>query len=140
MKWKFLFLFTLEFLVALGAIPSGLSMIIRPDGSGLGFTTDYLVNAPFSDFLIPGIVLFSVIGLCNGAGVFLSLLRKPQAGSAGILLGIFLMAWILLETYFIGYLSFLQPVLFGVGVIISGLGWLIARSKEGAMGRNKIPV
>ena len=96
MKWKFLLLGTLEFLVALGAIPSGLSMIIRPDGSGLGFTTDYLVNAPFSDFLIPGIVLFSVIGLCNGAGVFLSLLRKPQAGSAGILLGIFLMAWILL--------------------------------------------
>jgi hypothetical protein len=58
--------------VALGAIPAGLSMVIRPqDGSVLQLQTQWLDGSPFGDFLIPG--LFSGV---LGFGTLLSALAQ----------------------------------------------------------------
>lgn len=40
--------------VAIGAIPAGYSMIVEPNGSGLGMTTEILAGSPFTNFFIPG--------------------------------------------------------------------------------------
>ena len=60
MKWKYNLLGLLQLVVALGAIPAGLALIIYPDGSAVGMSTTLLSQAPFQDFLIPG--LFLLIG------------------------------------------------------------------------------
>jgi ABC-type proline/glycine betaine transport system permease subunit len=56
-------------LVAVGAMPAGLAMILKPDGSILHLTIDIIQGSPFKDFLIPGIFLFGVNGLAGLAKV-----------------------------------------------------------------------
>ncbi|MBD0285846.1 MAG: hypothetical protein ICV79_10545 [Flavisolibacter sp.] len=57
---------TLLFIIAINALAAGYSFMVEPSGQGLGITTGYLKStAPFSDYLIPGIVLFTVNGVLS---------------------------------------------------------------------------
>lgn len=72
-----IFLIVLGFL-ALGAIGGGIVLIISPTGELIGIPLSEFKNIPFNSYLIPGIILFSVLGvmplLLIGA-----LLRKPES-------------------------------------------------------------
>lgn len=118
MKSKsFLSLGIIQSFIALGAIPAGFLMIINPDGTKLGMTTDFLANTPFYDFLIPGIFLFIVNGLFNLGAAILSFKKHKYSGVSGLMLGIALVLWIVIQVYFIQLSSFLQPLFFFIGVI-----------------------
>ena len=106
----------LQTFVAIGAIPAGFSMIIQPDGSGLGMNTDILKHSPFPDFLIPGLFLFIVNGLLNLAAAVLSFVRNRFSGIPGLLLGIALVVWICVQVYYIHLTSFLQPLFLCIGL------------------------
>jgi hypothetical protein len=107
----------IQLLIALGAIPAGLLMVIEPDGAGMGMPTEVLSRSPFQSFLIPGLFLFIVNGLGNGMGAFFSFTKNRYAGFVGVALGIVLLLWIGVQVYFIGLNSFLQPLFFVIGVI-----------------------
>ena len=110
-------------------------LFLAPDGHLMQWTTDDLAGTPFSNYLIPGIILF----ICNvlfPAFVFIGLMRKPQwqwpdvvnplrdhhwARTASLASGIILLIWIISETAVLGYISFLQPVMGIWGVLILGL-------------------
>jgi hypothetical protein len=111
--------------VAIGAIPAGFSMIIQPDGSGLGLTTDLLKNSPFPDFLIPGLFLFFVNGVLNLAVAILSFLNSRFSGVSAMLLGAALVAWICVQVYYISLSSFMQPMFFLIGLAEVVLGMVI---------------
>lgn len=64
MKKVYRMLFVLHAIVGLGAIGGGLFAILNPQCPA-GMSVDALKNFPFSNFLIPGIILFTVIGLGN---------------------------------------------------------------------------
>lgn len=49
--------------LSVGAFAGGLSMVISPDGSEMGIPLSLLEDTPFDSFLIPGIVLMSLLGL-----------------------------------------------------------------------------
>lgn len=49
--------------VAGGALYAGRSFIKDPSGAGPGMHLSYLAHSPFSNYFIPGIILFIVIGL-----------------------------------------------------------------------------
>ena len=72
-----IFLIVLGFL-ALGAIGGGVVLIISPTGELIGIPLSEFKNIPFNSYLIPGIILFSVLGviplLLIGA-----LLKKPES-------------------------------------------------------------
>jgi len=102
--------------IAVGAIPAGLSMIFQPDGSGIGISTDILLDSPFSDFLVPGLFLLLVNGLCNAIGAFFSFRRNNYAGLIGLSLGIIMILWICTQVYLVGLIHFLQPLFFVVGL------------------------
>ena len=70
-----LFLFVLGFLAA-GALGGGLVLIISPDGQLLGLPLSEFNNLPFNSFLIPGIILFSVLGVIPSL-LIIALLNKP---------------------------------------------------------------
>ena len=68
-------LFLLAFL-SIGAVFGGAVLIISPDGRLFGMPLSMLENSPFSSFLLPGIILFLVLGVVPMLLVF-ALLRKP---------------------------------------------------------------
>ena len=62
----------LQCFVAVMAVPAGLSLILEPDGSGIGLPTDILQTSPFRDYLIPGLFLFVFNGIFQLIGAVAS--------------------------------------------------------------------
>ncbi|MNK66013.1 hypothetical protein D3C87_853260 [compost metagenome] len=44
---------------SLSALYGGLNLILQPDGSSLKLAPAWLIDVPFKDFMIPGLVTFS---------------------------------------------------------------------------------
>jgi len=127
MKKYYIVLFCLQVMTAIGALPAGYAYVKDPTGAGLGASVDLLANSPLKDFLIPGLFLLIVNGFGQlGASVF-SILNKPAAGKIGLFFGFVLAVWIVIQVYWIGLSSFLQPLFFFVGLFEMALGWTIIR-------------
>ncbi|TKT86578.1 hypothetical protein [Dyadobacter frigoris] len=72
-----LLIFLLAFL-GVGALFGGGVLIISPSGELIGMPLSMLDASPFRDFLIPGILLFVVLGICPLALIF-ALLKKVES-------------------------------------------------------------
>jgi len=64
--------------LGLGAIGGGSALIISPSGQLLGMPLSMLEESPFDSFFVPGIILFSVLGLIP-LGLIIALLKKPES-------------------------------------------------------------
>jgi hypothetical protein len=111
---------------ALSGLGGGIFLIADPTGETLNLPLSLLRDSPFTDYLIPGIILFTVLGvypLIVSAGLWK---RKYWGWLGSILLGIALLIWIFVEIIMIGYQS--QPplqLIYGIlGVVILFLGLL----------------
>ena len=62
--------------LGLGAVGGGGVFIISPSGTLFGMPLSMLAQSPFTNFLIPGIILFIVLGLVP-CGLVIALLKKP---------------------------------------------------------------
>ena len=71
-----LLIFLLAFLGA-GACGGGGMLIVSPNGKLIGMPLSMLENTPFSNFLIPGILLFLVLGIVPLLLVF-ALIKKSS--------------------------------------------------------------
>lgn len=116
--------------VALGAIPAGFSMIVQPDGTGLGMTTKFLQDSPFSNFFIPGLYLFTVNGLANLTVSILTFRKNKYSGKLGLMLGLLLVGWIVIQVWSTGYISFMQPLFFSIGMAEFILAYLLLKKNE----------
>jgi len=76
-KIRNVFLIVLGFL-ALGAIGGGTVLIISPTGELMGIPLSEFKNIPFDSYLIPGIILFSVLGVIPLL-LIIALLKKPES-------------------------------------------------------------
>ena len=77
MKLKLInILVALLIFLGLSAFFGGLVLIISPSGRLLGMPLTLLENSPFADFMYPGIILFSVLGLLP-IYVSIALIKKP---------------------------------------------------------------
>jgi hypothetical protein len=130
MKKYFIVLFCIQVFVAIGAIPAGWAYISDPSGASMGVSPDLLSGSPLKDFLIPGLFLFVVHGIGNITGAVLSLTGKPLAGKAGLMLGIILCLWIVIQVWWITLSSFMQPLFFGTGLFEILLSWTIIRKSR----------
>jgi hypothetical protein len=118
-------LLAIQILVAIAAIPAGILFLIDPTGHKNGISSAILANSPFIDFFIPGLILFLFIGMGSFSGTVITILRKEVSGFIGIVIGIILMVWIVLQVYWIGYSSFLQPLFFFLGLIEAVIGYIL---------------
>lgn len=110
----------------LSGLAGGFGLITNPDGQALQMSTEWLQSTPFSNFLIPGIVLFSFNGLGNIAGFFTTLKKHKKAAHVAAFFGLVMMTWIIAQVSWIGYKSFLQPLYFSTGLLqfAAGLIWI----------------
>lgn len=125
-------LIVLLFFLGIGGIISGAFLFAAPDGHLVGFTSAMLKGSPFSNYLIPGIILFLFVGVYQ-IFVGYSLLRHPGwrwpeainpnkgyhwAWTASWASGVILLIWIAVETALLGYISVLQPIIAIWGIIL----------------------
>jgi len=106
----------LQLLVGLSATGGGLALIVDPSGARLGLRLPLLAGSPFKTYRVPGLVLFLVIGLGHLQGAFFTWRMSELAGIGLGALGILLTGWILLQTFWIGWLDRLQTILFTIGM------------------------
>jgi hypothetical protein len=114
-------------LVAVGAIPAGLAMILKPDGSIMHLPLDILHGSPFKDFLIPGLFLLGVNGMAGLAGAVICFVHSRYSALSGMLLGIGLVVWIIVQLLTTGLISWMQPAYFTIGLIEIVMGLLIMK-------------
>jgi hypothetical protein len=116
----------------ISATPSGLVLVVDPTGGLMQMPLAMLAGSPFSNYLIPGLIL--CIGLGFGAFFMLvSLLALPKwefaqrlspfaeehwTLAASLAFGTALMIWIAVQVLMVGLGTFLQPLYFGVGLAI----------------------
>lgn len=130
MKKYYFILGALQAFTAIGAIPAGYGMLKDTTGTGLGMSPDLLANSPLNSFLLPGLYLLLINGFANLVAAVLSFFRSRYAGYAGLLLGIALTLWIIIQVWWISLSSLLQPLFFVIGLVNTWLAWKIIRSER----------
>jgi hypothetical protein len=111
--------------VGIASLIGGLAVILEPGGESLGVSVDLLINSPFENFLIPGTILFAVIGLTSLLVSYLTFKQHLISGGATIILGFTMIIWIVLQVYWIGWLNGLQPTFLVIGFVEIILGYVL---------------
>lgn len=124
-KWIRSCLGALQAFIGIGGVAGGIGLVSDPSGLNVGMSTEVLEATPFNNFLVPGLVLLSINGLGSLLGSFLTFIQRPIAAKAAIALGIFLIAWILIQVYWIGLVHWLQPLYLGFGLLELALGLVL---------------
>lgn len=116
MKLLYRILFGLHVFVGIGAMAGGLAAISNPQAP-LGAPVSLLENSPFSNFLIPGIILFTVIGVGNIVGAVTMLFKSKFQGYISSVLGCGLVIWIVVQCIMLGTIAALHVIFFCYGLL-----------------------
>jgi hypothetical protein len=105
--------------VGIGALFGGIMALVDPSGTLYGAPTDMMKIGPFTNFLIPGLFLFFVLGLGHIIS-FIFMKRKLRfhvyvSGGAGCIL----MAWILIQCYILQAIALIHVIFFLIGLFES---------------------
>jgi hypothetical protein len=124
MKIVYRLLFALHAFVGVGAVFGGLAAITNPT-SPLGIPIEVLKNSPFSNFLIPGIILFTLIGLGN---IFSALMFRFKSRFQGYISSVFswaLVIWIVVQCIMLNSIAALHVIFFTIGLIEATLSMIL---------------
>jgi len=124
MKKIYHLLFVLHLFVGIGAMSGGLAAITNPQ-EPLGMSAIYLKNSPFTNYFIPGIILFVVIGLGN---VFSALMFHFKSKFQGYISSVFswaLVIWIFVQCIVLNTVVALHVIFFIIGLVEAALSMAI---------------
>jgi hypothetical protein len=116
----------LLFVVALNALAAGYSFMTDPPGKGSGISTGYLFRpAPFTNYLIPGIVLFPVNGILRIV-IAIGASRKQKAYPWLLVAqGCILIGWIGIQLLMVPTIHPLHYMMAFAGFLLMVFGWII---------------
>lgn len=116
----FYLLVLLIFFQAASGLYGGGALVIDPTGGSLALPLSLLDGAPFDNYLVPGLILFSVLGVFPGIVCYGLMRRQPWAWLGSVLVSIALMGWIGVEILMVGYQADppLQLIYGSVGVVL----------------------
>lgn len=115
--------------VGIGGAAGGLAAITNPV-SPLGVSTDMLKNGPFTDYFIPGLVLFCVIGLGNMFAAYAVLKKIKYHEILSGILGALLAGWILIQCLILLAVGALHVIFFFIGAIQCLLSFVLLYQKN----------
>ena len=122
-------LFGLHAFVGVGAMAGGMAAITNPQAP-LGAPVELLKNSPFNNFLIPGIILFSIIGLGNVISALLIHFKWRYQAYPSIVFSSALVIWIVVQCIMLNTVGFLHVLFFIIGLIQVGLSVSILFEKR----------
>jgi hypothetical protein len=113
----------LEIFLGIGALFGGIQFILAPDGHLLGIPLRMLAGTPFHSFLVPGILLFTFVGLGPMVAAALTARRRAVGPLAAFAVGLTLMVWITVEmVIFAGVTSLFWAFYLVLGTVIVAVG------------------
>lgn len=125
-------LIVLQFLLGFGAFVSGALLVTAPDGSLMRMPLSMLQYSPFSNFLIPRMILAILLGVYPLAVAY-SLWRKPAwrwpdginpfkhrhwSWAASLAAGVILLIWITVQVLMLRAAAFLHVLYFVWGWVL----------------------
>ena len=128
----------LEILLSIGALAGGLVLMIAPRGEIMPLPLSALAGSPFDTYLIPGLILFGVVGLGPLVAARLAWLRHPLAPAAAFVVGAGLLIWVAVEVAIIGYSN--EPPLqvvyasLGAAIVFIAARWVVVDGWHGPLG------
>ncbi len=130
--WSLYVLLSLLLFQGVSGLGGGIVLMIKPDGSLIHMPVSILHGSVFSNFLIPGVILFLVLGVYP-VFTFSIMLAKPKwkflqqlniyqdrfvGWSFSLFIGLGLIIWMQVESMVIGYGAFIQAMYSIVGLLI----------------------
>lgn len=130
--WSLYILLALLLFQGIGALGGGIVLMIRSDGSIIQMPVSILKGSPFPDFLIPGLILFLVLGVFP-VFTFAILLAQPEwrflqsfsiyrdryvGWMFSLFIGIGLIIWMDVEVVIVGYGAIIQSIYDALGLLI----------------------
>ena len=92
-----------------------------------GVPTEWLAGTPFSDYTVPSLILFVIVGgsfLVATVAVFgRARIARASASAAGAIV----LVWIAVQVAIIGYVSWMQPATAIGGLLILLLAWTLPK-------------
>ncbi|MDS0301233.1 hypothetical protein NDI76_21095 [Halogeometricum sp. S1BR25-6] len=110
--------------LGVSGLAGGGQFILAPSGRLIGISPTLLAGSPFESYLVPGLVLFSLLGVFPLVVVYGLFRRKRWAWPAAIAVGVALVVWVLVEGVVIGFGKRLQYPHLVQGVVIVSLAVL----------------
>ena len=121
----------LEAFIGIGAFFGGGLLILAPDGHLLGLTTKMLIGTPFDSFLLPGILLFTFIGVVPMTAAVMTVRRFAFAPLAALVVGLLLVGWVTGEMVILGgpqTLAWALYLVLGTVIAVVGVFWFRSAS------------
>jgi hypothetical protein len=113
----------LEILLGIGAVGGGSLFVLAPDGHLLGLPLNMLAGTPFHSFLVPGLLLFTFVGVAPLAAAAITARKLAIGPFAALAVGVTLMTWITVEmVLFAGSTSLLWAFYLVLGTVIAAVG------------------
>jgi hypothetical protein len=103
------------------ALFGGGTLVLDPTGGAMGMPLNWLEGTPFPNYLVPGLILFSVLGLGSFVVLYGIVRRRAWARTGTIALGVALVGWIVTQILLIQLLHVLHAIYGGLGVALIGL-------------------
>lgn len=105
----------------------GLAFILYSDGSAMGMPVLYLAHSPFQDYFIPGLILFSTIGVLSLVTMVWLVFNFRHHAWLVMGEGVILCAWILIQIIMLREVNFFHVVFGVVGIALIVLGGYLRR-------------
>jgi hypothetical protein len=113
---------------SVSALFGGSVLVADPTGALLEMTPAVLKAGPFRDFFIPGIVLFTFVGMSSLVIAVLVIKNRHLAPLLIIFQGIILVIWITVQVMVIVEFNALQFVYSSLGILFIFLGSSMSKS------------
>ena len=117
-------------LLGIGAVYGGVTLIIDPTGELLGLPLEVLDLSPFSNYLIPGIILLIMIGLLPFYITYSTIRKLPKYDWMIIAQGILLIIWLTTEIIMGIFEPFIHYTYYTIGILLVLCGIMLIKKKD----------
>ena len=117
-------LLVLHGFVGVGAMGGGLAAILNPNDP-MGVPVEVLKNSPFNNFLIPGLILFAIIGIGNIVSAITLRLDFKYQGYISSVFSWALVIWIVVQCIMLEAIESLHIIFFVIGLVEAILSTII---------------
>ena len=111
-------------IVGTGAVFGGGALIVDPSGGSIGLSVEILKYSPFSNFFIPGHLLFNFLGIGSLLACFIVIKKTKGYPIWTMIIGFTLTIWIAVQMMMLRDVQFLQIIFGSIGISLIILGIL----------------